>query len=265
MLHIVSDDVMLDDLKPYLISNASFARLLDTLQAEGYTTIGYEDVARNQGKSSGKEVIITFDDCPKNLWDYAIPQLIARGMKAVFYMPTAYLGSYNKWNVAEGLSRLELMDETDIKKLAAAGMEVGSHSHHHIELEFASRNQVLNELSKSKSILEDLTGKEVISIAYPYGSVPKEYKGILKECGYQYGVGVYVPFENDYATRRWIYHDGDDAGRIKKKLSTTYSFVRIFRDKIAHYKKFLNKVYSLYDKGRKVYMFDEEDDDKLKG
>ena len=144
------------------------------------------------------------------------------------------------------------------------GMEVGSHSHHHIELEYASRQQVLKELSQSKKLLEELTGKDIVSVAYPYGSIPRHYKNVLKECGYTFGVGVYVPYENDYAIRRWIYHDGDDVLRIKKKLSSTYSLARMFRDKLAHYKKIINKIYAIYDKGRRVYMFDDEND-KLKG
>lgn len=230
MLHLVTDDKIHDDLKPYTISRESFTRLLDYLQEHQFETLLTRDVSQKHRWGS-KTVILTFDDCPKHLWDFAIPELIKRNMKAVFFMPTSYIGGYNEWNVLEGRSRADLMDETDLRRLVEAGMEVGSHSHHHIELEYASEDAVVFEMAESKRILEQITGQEIISIAYPYGSVPSSYNRILKDTGYQFGFGIYLFKQSRYALRRFIYHDGDNKSQIHLKLSPLYNFGRIWMDK----------------------------------
>jgi peptidoglycan/xylan/chitin deacetylase (PgdA/CDA1 family) len=232
MLHHVSDDVRLDGLKPYSISNGSFTRLLDVLNEEGYIPVGFEDL----NKPGEKQVIITFDDCPRHLWDFAIPELQKRNMKAVFYMPTAYLGGQNDWDIPFGKPAVDLMDESDIKRLSDIGMEIGSHSHRHVRLGDFPRSEVAENLNESKEILEGITGRKIISIAYPFGSVPKDNNKLLKEAGYDYGLSIYSPFENRYSIRRFIYHDGDDARRLKAKLSFRYSIMRAINDKLLYLK-----------------------------
>lgn len=232
MLHHVTDDPALDALKPYSISRASFTRLLDVLQQDGYTTTVFGDADFRKGK----KVIITFDDCPKHLWEFAIPELQRRGMKAVFYMPTAYLGGHNDWDIQFGKPNVELMDETDIKQLSDKGMEVGSHSHHHVRLGDFDATEVTVNLRQSKEILERVTGKKILSIAYPFGSIPKDEQQLLKEAGYEYGLSIYSPFENRYCMRRFIYHDGDDATRLKSKLSARYRLMRVVNDKLLYIK-----------------------------
>lgn len=68
--------------------------------------------------SSFKKLILSFDNCPKHLFDFAIPELVKRKMKAVFYMPTANTGGYNSWDEEKGTARMELMNEADLKELA---------------------------------------------------------------------------------------------------------------------------------------------------
>lgn len=230
MLHHVTDDVTLDALKPYSISHASFVRLLDVLDADGYTTIGFEEV--QAGKTKGKQIILTFDDCPKHLWDFVIPELQRRNMKAVFYMPTAYLNGTNDWDVVQGKPAVQLMNEADIQQLTAIGMEVGSHSHQHIKLGDYNAQEVADNLTKSKQILERIIGKKVISIAYPFGSIPKNNRQQLQQVGYSYGLSIFTPVETAYDIRRLIYHDGDDTTRIRKKLSMQYRLMRMIMDKL---------------------------------
>jgi peptidoglycan/xylan/chitin deacetylase (PgdA/CDA1 family) len=232
MLHHVTDNPALDALKPYSISRASFTRLLDVLEQEGFITTVFADADFRKEK----KVIITFDDCPKHLWDFAIPELQRRGMKAVFYMPTAYLGGQNDWDIQFGKPTVELMDEADIKRLSDIGMEVGSHSHHHVRLGDLDAAEVAANLRESKEILEGLTGKKILSIAYPFGSIPKDEQRLLKEAGYDYGLSIYSPFENRYCIRRFIYHDGDDAARLKSKLSARYRMMRVVSDKLLYIK-----------------------------
>lgn len=230
MLHYVSNDPGLNALKPWNISCSSFTKLLDFLQEENYTTVGFEDLLSSKVKGQ-KNIILTFDDCPKHLWDFAIPELLRRNMKAVFYMPTAYLGGYNEWNVVEGLPKVDLMDDGDIAKLSAIGMEVGSHAHNHIMLEEKGASEVVAQLTRSKTILETIINKPVVSVAYPYGSVPQNAYRHAKDAGYKYGLSVFTPWQTKYTIRRWIYDDADSVESIRRKMSRTYAWQRVIDDK----------------------------------
>ncbi|MBZ0099917.1 MAG: hypothetical protein K8F30_12580, partial [Taibaiella sp.] len=54
--------------------------------------------------------------------------------------------------------------------------------------------------------------------------------------GYTYGLSIYSAFENRYCIRRFIYHDGDDGGRLKAKLSLRYKIMRAVNDKLLQLK-----------------------------
>ncbi len=238
MLHYVSDDHRLDPHQPWVISHESFIRLLDHLQHNDYTTLTFKDVVNKTDRysKSGKKIIITFDDCPKHLWDFAIPELQKRKMTASFYMPTAELNGTNSWNIKDGLPKIELMGEQDMKHLVEIGMEVGSHACHHDFLELKNPDEVMHELRESKAVLEKATGDTIVSIAYPYGSIPHNYREVVKAAGYDYGLAVYAFWNHRYTLRRWIYDDGFDEAKIKEVLSAGYDNSRAIQDKRRYFK-----------------------------
>lgn len=251
-LHYVGDEEALEDLKPWIITKASLSKLLDYIEEHGYRTVVFEDLLRDG--PGRKDVVLTFDDCQKRLFDFAIPELLRRNMKAVFYMSTADIGGYNVWGVAGGKSRIELMDKTDLKRLVDVGMEVGSHSHRHCMLSELNYDGAMHQLKLSKEILEDVIEKEVLSVAYPYGDVPNGYNKILADIGYQLGISVYTPYcHNRFAIRRSEYFDTDDATSIKWKISHTYMVYRAFADKWdAFLRKSLSRLYNIYSGFKKA-------------
>lgn len=253
-LHYVSNDTSLNDLRPWVISHESFIRLLDYLERVGYSTLTFEDLIYGEPRLR-KSVIITFDDCPRHLWDFAIPELIRRNMKAVFYIPTAYIGGYNEWNVSEGHSRVDLMSEIEIQRLVDAGMEVGSHSHHHVMLSQQTSMYVTSELTKSKIILENIIKKKVLSIAYPYGEVPYDYKTIACQLKIHAALSVYTAYDSKYAVRRFIYDDTDTDETLRWKLSALYKLYRFFNDKISIVsKRYAQHIYKVYSSLKHKFM-----------
>lgn len=252
-LHYVSDDVALNELKPWVISCAAFDRLLNFLERNKYRTVGFEDI--KNGDIGRRDVVLTFDDCPVHLWDYAIPELKKRGMKAVFYIPTAHMGKNNSWNADDGLPSVSLMDDKDVLALHNAGMEVGSHAHNHVMLEEQTIESARASLVKSKSILEEIIQHDVVSIAYPYGSVPDNHVELCKEAGYEFGLSVYTPFQDVYAIRRWSYFETDDDRSIARKMTVKYSVYRALADKWdVLYKKAKRGLYKSYVKMRSSVM-----------
>ncbi len=62
-----------------------------------------------------------------------------------------------------------LIDATQLSEMQAAGMTIGSHSHSHSFMSRLTPETQLAELSRSKQVLEQILGRSVRTLAYPYG------------------------------------------------------------------------------------------------
>ena len=243
MLHHVLDAPH-PSLAKYALTNAKFSEMLDCIDEAGLKIITFKDIVEK--KLSLKElqnhIVITFDDCAVSLFDFAIPELVKRGMKAVFYMPTAHMGDYNIWDVKNnGTARSDVMSGDQIKQLVEMGMEVGSHSHHHIELGKLSEQEAFEEVAESKKILEETLGRNIYSIAYPYGDIPQGFKASLKKAGYKFGLAIYSPRQHAFSMRRIGIYQTDDKKALAFKISKSYNSLRSLASPIVQIKKMLSK------------------------
>lgn len=69
-------------------------------------------------------------------------------------------------------------------------IEYGSHTHSHFNLEHLNNDKCGSELKESKQIIENIVGKEVISLAFPDGSYTNETIEIANRTGYKNLVAV---------------------------------------------------------------------------
>ncbi|QPH39941.1 polysaccharide deacetylase family protein [Pedobacter endophyticus] len=244
MLHHVLDSPH-PTLAEWALTRSKFTEMLDCIEEAGLTTTTFEQIVENNLSLSElhNHIVITFDDCPVALFDFAIPELIRRGMKAVFYMPTAHMGAYNIWDVENnGAERVDIMNGEQINQLVALGMEVGSHSHHHVELGSLTEEDAYHEIYQSKKILEETLNRSIYSIAYPYGDIPLGFKTSLKKAGYKFGLAIYSPRQHIFSLRRIGIYQSDDKKAIAFKISRSFHSLRNLASPIVALKKFyLNK------------------------
>jgi len=227
MLHHVSNRSDWEDLRPFVIQEATFMRFLDAIENTGRQTQTFREAS---GTSVGKNMIITFDDCGKHLLDFAVPELIRRQMKAVFFMPTAHLGETNSWDVAEGRSAVELMDASDLKELQRLGMEIGGHSHHHVHLGRLVPEALRVELATCQSTLTEILGESAKSFAYPFGSIPADAASAFSEHGFEFACAIFSPVQAAHQLRRFIIHDEDSALAMRLKMTNVYAWYRALTD-----------------------------------
>lgn len=77
------------------------------------------------------------------------------------------------------------MTEAQIKDLAASPyVTIGSHGYYHNDLAKISADDAAKELLLSKQYLENITGKQIASLAFPYGSYTREVAEMAKRAGY---------------------------------------------------------------------------------
>ena len=155
-----------------------FEKHIIYLKKKNFKTINFNQV----NKSDDKNIIITFDDGYKDLITNVLPILKRYGFTATCFIVSDLLGGKNTWDINKNnYLEKELMNKNDILEWVSNGMFIGSHSHNHPNLTLLNNNEITNQLDKSKKVLENITGSEVISFSYPYGKVNKSVYDITKK------------------------------------------------------------------------------------
>jgi len=171
--------------RPYVVSSDAFRghlRLLDALGVEGARLDSLVDPGTfTQG--GRRPCVLTFDDGHESNCTLALRALLEAGWKATFFVTVGWIGQapYMSWD--------------QLKSLAAAGMEIGSHSMTHRPPSTLTRAELRAELADSKKILEDRIGLPVVTASSPTGFFNPEMIPVARETGYRalcYGrVGIW--------------------------------------------------------------------------
>lgn len=151
---------------------------LDYINDNNYVTITmtelYDHIENNKPIPE-KSILITFDDGYMNNYTEAFPMLKELNMTAtIFCVGNSLDGSY-------------YLSEEAIKEMSDYGIDIESHTVNHVHLDTMSYDEQLLELKNSKNILEKITGKEVLSLAYPFGDYNDNTIKAAKDAGYKMG------------------------------------------------------------------------------
>lgn len=157
---------------PLKISPSLFAEQVQWLAADANVMSLSEllDTEWDARSIGNRIVILTFDDGYADFYTHAAPVLLKHKLPATVFLPTAYVGRTNAWPGQPAWVKEEpLMRWEQVKELAAAGVEFGSHTVNHPDLTTLSPEQVERELAESKREIELHTGQTVAHFCYPYG------------------------------------------------------------------------------------------------
>lgn len=146
-------------------------------------------------------VVLTFDDGFADFYQNAFPLLQKYEFPATLYITTGYVDRSSEWlsSLYEGNRRMLTWDQ--INELNQYGIECGSHSHTHPELDILSKAGAQWEISYSKRILEDKLGRPVQSFAYPHGYFSKITRNLVREAGYASACAVKNAFSASHDDR----------------------------------------------------------------
>jgi len=194
-----------------------FAEQMTWLKRRGLRGVSIETLvdAMRAGRPRGL-VGITFDDGYVSVLEAALPELRRHGFTATMFIVSGRLGGSNEWD--EG-PRWPLMSAGQVGELAAAGMEIGSHSTTHVRLAGLDAGQLKAQIAESKASLADLTGAPVRGFAYPYGSMDAAARMAVRDAGYDYACAVQTPLRElgIMALPRVYVGQSDDARRMAAK------------------------------------------------
>lgn len=152
-----------------------FEQQTQWLEDHGYTTVSMDTLTAILDGTIvdiPKPVVITFDDNNLNQYEVALPILEAHHQIAVFYL------------IANKLENVQTINRQRAKDLAERGMDIQSHTVTHSALTNLSIAALDHELTESKRILEEVTGKPVRHIAYPLTTHNAVVRDHAKNAGY---------------------------------------------------------------------------------
>lgn len=178
-----------------VIDPGIFYAQLNALLDHGWQPLTLEQFAAwQQGKLEVKQnsFLLTFDDGGESIYHHAYPFLLENEIPAVIFL----IGKYHDpdYEVKEHIW-IPKLNERQIGEMAASGIiQFQSHAydlHHYIDGVPAALAltpaAVREDLKKSISLINALTGQRVFSIAYPAGAVNEEILEIAREAGFELG------------------------------------------------------------------------------
>ena len=161
---------------------------------------------------------LTFDDGYTDFLTNVLPALARYGFTATVFVVAGSLGGYNAWD--EPGPRKALMTAADVRIVADAGMEIGSHSVHHVRLPEVSDAQLRDEVSDSREHLAEVTGRPVTGFCYPYGAVGDREVRAVRDAGYEYACAVgSSALDGRHAMPRAFVGDRDGSARLFAKVA----------------------------------------------
>jgi len=187
---------------------------------------------------------ISFDDAYHNIYEYALPVLSEFKLPAIIYVPTDYIGTRNEWDLGRHEPLMKIMDKQRLSEISRMGFAVGSHSASHRQLSTLSTKELMNEITSSRKVLEDLLSRPVIDFAYPYGQradYDKRVMDLLGQASYRSGVttcfGRFNAFIDDFALRRVSIWPSDGTKHFIQKLTGSFDWLA-GKEAVVHFAKF---------------------------
>lgn len=206
---------------PWAVSLQQFRDQLDFLATEGYATptMG-ELVAAPVKQWQGRTAVITFDDgYVDNL--AACEELQKRGMRATWFIVSGSIGEMPRWP-EDGRPAGRLLNAGELREMQENGMEIGSHTVSHVRLTGLDDAHLMQELTHSRTTLEDLLGNAVGSFAYPYGDWDARCAAAVQQAGYAAActtrTGWALRDKTPYQLRRLTVFNTDTPGSFARKL-----------------------------------------------
>ncbi len=158
--------------RPYVLTPEGFAAQMEALARIGRRGMSLSE-SLDLASQEPNRVVLTFDDGHASNCTDALPILRRHGFTATFFITAGWIGKspYMSWD--------------QIRTLAAAGMEIGSHSLSHRPPVTWTPADLDHELRESRRILEEGLGLPVLTGSSPTGFHHRGMPAAARAAGYR--------------------------------------------------------------------------------
>lgn len=168
----------------------TFAHQMEWFRRRGLRGVSMAELLAARARGAGRGLFgLTFDDGYADFATEVVPVLRRIGFTATVFVIAGRFGGTNAWEEYGPVKSLLTADE--VMRVAAAGMEIGSHGLRHARLLQATPQGLKEEAGQSRAVLRELTGAEIAGFCYPYGQLgPREVAAVCA-AGYDYGCAIW--------------------------------------------------------------------------
>jgi peptidoglycan/xylan/chitin deacetylase (PgdA/CDA1 family) len=199
------------------VSPPRFEQQMRWLRRRGLRGASVREVLDARASGCGEGLVgLTFDDGYTDFATYALPVLKRYSFSATVYVIAGRMGGDNEWD-PEG-PRKPLLTAEQVRQVADAGIEIGSHGLRHVSLPKAPAGALAEEIDGSRRALQDVSGQDVPGFCYPYGDIDGAVADGVRAAGYDYGCAIW-PSEHtgQYALPRTFIGESDWGPRLWAK------------------------------------------------
>ena len=182
MYHSISPGSRTPDSR-WAVSESSFREQLRLLVSEGWSTLCVRDLEQRDGLPP-KSLVITFDDGFADNYERGLPHLLAAGFRATWFVVSGDVGGVSRWQDHDAPQR-PMLSGTQLREMAAAGMEIGAHTRTHVRLTELDQSAMDEEVRGSRQDLEEMLRQPVTSFAYPYGRFNDDSIEAVRRAGFR--------------------------------------------------------------------------------
>jgi peptidoglycan/xylan/chitin deacetylase (PgdA/CDA1 family) len=171
------------------VSPDAFAEQMELLRETGFTPLTTAALAtawRTGAPLPMRPVLITFDDGYEGVYRHALPVLASLGFRATVFLSTGWLRGPHD----EGGALDTMLDWDQVRELAAAGTEIGGHSHTHPQLDQLDNARLGFEISYCREVIAAELGTAPDSFAYPYGYSDRRVREAVGAAGFSQSLAV---------------------------------------------------------------------------
>ncbi|MFG2678280.1 polysaccharide deacetylase family protein [Streptomyces sp. NPDC048392] len=173
----------------FSVTPKEFAAHLDAVVGSGMTPVTISALADHlagRAPLPPRPVLLTFDDGFADLPGPTAEALAERALPATAYLTTGAI-------TPGGRSLLQpapMMTLGAVAGLERSGIEIGSHTVTHAQLDTLSTEDLMDELRTSRAVLEDALGRPVRHLAYPHGYNSAKVRASSARAGYETATAV---------------------------------------------------------------------------
>jgi peptidoglycan/xylan/chitin deacetylase (PgdA/CDA1 family) len=152
-------------------SRSDYSYVVETDQFEKHIDLFLN--LRKVEKAPGFYPEITFDDGHISNFEYALPILQSRALKAWFFITTGWTGQkpgYMGW--------------PELRALHEDGQQIGAHGWSHTLLTHCDQSQLQKELVQARLTLEDKLGTSITTMSLPGGRSNQRVLAACRDAGY---------------------------------------------------------------------------------
>ena len=222
LYHSVGEDRS-GPLGPYSCPPQAFRDQMAWIVDEGFSTLTLRDlteVRRGVRPLPPRPLAISFDDGLADFLTNALPTLRSHGLTATMFVTTAAM-----WRTRpRALGGRPTMSRSEVAEVArGGGVQVGAHSHEHLQLDLQGRAEVSRQLAQCKDQLEQTVQETVDAFAYPHGYHRAVTRRLVRRAG----------FTSACAVRNEISHVDDNPFALARIMLTSDQSVAFLRQALA--------------------------------